>query len=52
MIGIPVGTKIWIAAGTTDMRRGFTGLSAIAKTRFSKIPSPDTSSSSVANAVI
>ena len=29
MIGIPAGTKIWLAAGTTDMRRGFTGLSAI-----------------------
>jgi transposase len=28
MISLPTGTRIWIAAGVTDMRRGFTGLSA------------------------
>ena len=28
MIGLPVGTRIWIAAGVTYMRRGFHGLSA------------------------
>ena len=28
MITLPAGTRIWIAAGVTDMRRGFTGLSA------------------------
>jgi len=28
MIGLPANTRIWIAAGVTDMRRGFTGLSA------------------------
>ena len=28
MIALPVGTRIWIAAGVTDMRRGFYGLSA------------------------
>ena len=38
MIGIPVGTKIWIAAGTTDMRRGFTGLSAIAQNALQQNP--------------
>ncbi len=27
MIHLPTGTKIWIAAGITDMRRGFDGLS-------------------------
>ena len=27
MIQLPVGTKIWIAAGVTDLRRGFDGLS-------------------------
>lgn len=27
--GIPAGTRIWLAAGITDMRRGFTGLSAL-----------------------
>jgi transposase len=25
---LPTGTKIWIAAGVTDLRRGFDGLSA------------------------
>jgi transposase len=38
VIGIPTGTKIWIAAGTTDMRRGFTGLSALAQTALSQNP--------------
>ena len=28
MIPLPVGTKVWIAAGVTDLRRGFDGLSA------------------------
>ena len=28
MIGPPSNTQIWIAAGVTDLRRGFTGLSA------------------------
>lgn len=28
MIELPSGTRIWIAAGVTDLRRGFQGLSA------------------------
>jgi len=28
MISLPASTQIWIAAGVTDLRRGFTGLSA------------------------
>ena len=32
MIAFPLGTNIWIAAGITDLRRGFTGLSALAQT--------------------
>ena len=28
MIQLSVGTKVWIAAGVTDLRRGFDGLSA------------------------
>jgi transposase len=32
MISLPASTSIWIAAGVTDMRRGFTGLSAVAQT--------------------
>jgi transposase len=31
MIGLPPGTRIWLAAGHTDMRRGFDGLAAIAQ---------------------
>ena len=32
MIALPTGTRIWIAAGVTDLRRGFTGLSATVQT--------------------
>jgi transposase len=28
MISLPTGTRVWLAAGVTDLRRGFTGLSA------------------------
>lgn len=28
MIGVPANTRIWIAAGVTDMRSGFNGLAA------------------------
>src|SRR6185312_11775621 len=28
MIGLPAGTRVWLAAGTTDMRKGFDGLAA------------------------
>jgi hypothetical protein len=30
---IPAGPQIWIAAGVTDLRRGFTGLSAAVQTK-------------------
>jgi transposase len=39
MISLPSGTHIWIAAGVTDLRRGFTGLSAVAQTVLEKEPS-------------
>ena len=29
MIGLPSGSRIWLAAGVTDMRRRFDGLSAL-----------------------
>ena len=29
MIALPPGTKVWLAAGVTDMRKGFDGLSAV-----------------------
>lgn len=36
MIALPSGTQIWIAAGITDLRRGFTGLSAQVQTALEK----------------
>jgi transposase len=38
MITIPAGTRIWIAAGMTDMRRGFDGLTAIVQTALEQQP--------------
>ena len=38
MIGLPSGTLIWLAAGMTDMRRGFDGLSAIAQEKLGADP--------------
>ncbi|MEQ9330202.1 IS66 family insertion sequence element accessory protein TnpB [Thalassobaculum sp.] len=31
MIPIPSGTRVWLAAGITDMRKGFHGLAALAE---------------------
>ncbi len=38
MIGPPLGVRIWIAAGVTDLRRGFTGLSAAVQTVLEQDP--------------
>jgi transposase len=38
MIALPARTQIWIAAGITDMRKGFTGLSAVVQTVLEKNP--------------
>jgi transposase len=38
MIELPAGARIWIAAGVTDMRRGFTGLSAQVQTALEQEP--------------
>ena len=38
MIQLPLGTRIWIAAGVTDMRRGFQGLSAQVQTVLEQQP--------------
>jgi transposase len=35
---LPTGTKIWIAAGVTDMRRGFDGLSGQVQTVLQQQP--------------
>lgn len=38
MIELPANTRIWIVAGVTDMRRGFTGLSAMVQTTLQENP--------------
>jgi transposase len=38
VIQLEAGTKIWIAAGVTDMRRGFDGLSAQVQTVLQQQP--------------
>lgn len=38
MMGLPAGTRIWLAAGVTDMRRGFDGLAAIVQERLAGDP--------------
>jgi len=35
---IPIGTRIWIVAGITDLRRGFMGLSAMVQTALKENP--------------
>lgn len=32
MISLPAGTRVWLAAGVTDMRRGMYGLAALVET--------------------
>jgi transposase len=32
VIGLPANTRVWIAAGHTDMRKGFDGLAALVQT--------------------
>jgi len=38
VIGLPTGTKVWIAAGVTDMRRGFDTLASIVQTQLQEDP--------------
>ena len=38
MMGLPPKTEIWIAAGVTDLRRGFDGLSALVQTKLEQHP--------------
>jgi transposase len=38
MIGMPAGTRIWIVAGVTDLRRGFVGLSGVVQTALQENP--------------
>lgn len=38
MIPVPAQTKVWLAAGVTDMRKGFNGLSALAEKALAEDP--------------
>ncbi|MBV8830197.1 MAG: IS66 family insertion sequence element accessory protein TnpB [Acidobacteriaceae bacterium] len=38
MFSFPAGARIWVAAGVSDLRRGFTGLSAVAQTVLEQAP--------------
>jgi len=38
MIGLPAGTRIWIACGVTDLRNGFDGLAALVQTQLQEDP--------------
>ena len=38
MIPVPVNTRVWLAAGVTDMRRGFTTLAAQAEQTLKQDP--------------
>ncbi len=38
MIGLAPGTRVWLAAGVTDMRKGFDSLAAHARTVLGKDP--------------
>jgi len=38
MIGVPTGTRVWLAAGLTDMRRGFDGLAALVQSALTQDP--------------
>jgi len=38
MIGLPAGTRFWLAAGVTDMRPGFNGLAAKVETALAEDP--------------
>jgi len=38
MFALPSGTRVWIAAGVTDMRKGMDGLAALAQTALAENP--------------
>jgi transposase len=38
MIGLPSGTRVWLAASVTDLRRGFDGLAALLQTKLEADP--------------
>jgi transposase len=38
MIPVPAATRVWLAAGATDMREGYGGLSALVENLFEEDP--------------
>lgn len=38
MMGVPGGVQVWLAAGVTDMRKGFEGLSALVQLQLDRQP--------------
>jgi transposase len=38
MIALPSGTRVWVAAGVTDMRKGMDGLAALVQTALAENP--------------
>jgi transposase len=38
MIGLPLAARVWLAAGVTDMRKGFDGLAALVKSTLAEDP--------------
>ena len=38
MIPVPASTRVWLAAGVTDMRKGFGGLAALAEKTLAEDP--------------
>jgi transposase len=38
MIPVPAGTRVWLAAGHTDMRKGFDGLAVLVQERLKRDP--------------
>jgi transposase len=38
MIALPAGTQVWLAAGETDLRKGFDGLAALVQVQLSEDP--------------
>ena len=52
MIALPAGTRVWIAAGATDMRKGLDGHSALAEKALEQNPFSGDFSSSAAGAAI
>ena len=38
MIGLSLGTRVWLAAGVTDMRKGMDGLAALVQTTLTENP--------------